>query len=331
MIDVMTLPKAELHVHIEGTLEPEMIFTLAERNRIELSYPDVAALRSAYNFVDLQSFLKLYYQGIAVLQSERDYYDVTTAYLRRAKSQGVRHAEVFFDAQTHTNRGIAFRTVIDGISSALDDGQRELGITSHVIVCFRDLSAESAMQTLESALPYQDRIVGVGLDAEEAGDPAETFQGVFDRARALGFRAVAHAGQEGDPQYVRQVLDSLKVDRIDHGVRSMEDPELVDRLRQERIPLTVCPVSNARLHIVPSLAAHPLKRMLEAGLVVTCNSDDPGYFGAYVADNFALAATALSLTDAELVTLARNSFLASFIDDSTRSDYLAQLDATVKS
>jgi adenosine deaminase len=329
MIDVMTLPKAELHVHIEGTLEAEMIFALAERNRIELCYPNVSTLRAAYEFADLASFLKLYYQGIDVLRVEQDYYDVTIAYLRKAKSQGVLHAELFFDPQTHTNRGITFRTVIDGITSALAAGRRELGITSHLIMCFRDLSAESAMQTFESALPFQDRIVAVGLDASEVGNPADTFQAVFDRARSLGFLAVAHAGQEGDAQYVRDVLDSLKVSRIDHGVRSMEDPELVERLRRERIPLTVCPLSNTRLHIVPSLADHPLKRMLEAGLVATCNSDDPGYFGAYIGDNYARAATALSLTDDELVTLARNSFLAAFIDDATRRDYLARLDASI--
>jgi adenosine deaminase len=330
MIDVMTLPKAELHVHIEGTLEAEMIFALAERNGIPLGHRNVATLRAEYDFTDLPSFLKLYYQGIAVLQVEQDYYDVTMAYLRKAKSQGVLHAELFFDPQTHTNRGVAFRTVIDGIWAALVDGRRELGITSHLILCFRDLSAESAMQTFESALPFQDRFVAIGLDAAEVGNPADTFQAVFDRARALGFRAVAHAGQEGDAQYVRHALDSLKVARIDHGVRSMEDPELVERLRRERIPLTVCPLSNTRLHIVPSLAAHPLKRMLEAGLVATCNSDDPGYFGAYVADNYVQAAAALSLTDDELVTLARNSFHASFIDDGTRRDYLAQLDANVR-
>ncbi|MFY9719142.1 MAG: adenosine deaminase [Candidatus Cybelea sp.] len=327
MIDAMTLPKAELHVHIEGTFEPELMFGIAERNRIKLDYPDVAALRAAYNFTDLQSFLKVYYQGIALLRAEQDYYDLTAAYLRKARSQGVRHAEIFFDAQTHTNRGVTFRAVIDGMWAALVDGKRDLGITSHLIMCFRDLDAQSAMQTFESALAFQDRIVAVGLDADEVGNPSSTFQAVFDRARAQGFFTVAHAGQEGTPEYVWQVLDALKVSRIDHGIRSMEDPLLVDRLRRDRVPITVCPVSNARLHMVPSLAAHPLKKMLDAGLAVSCNSDDPGYFGAYIADNYQQAAAALALTDDDLVTLARNSFVASFIDDPTRQRYLAELTA----
>ncbi len=331
MIDAMTLPKAELHVHIEGTFEPELIFTIAERNRIKLNYPDVAALRAAYKFTDLESFLKVYYQGISVLRSERDFYDLTTAYLHKAKAQGVRHAEIFFDPQTHTSRGIAFQTVIDGIWSALQDGKRNVGITSHLIMCFREVSVEAAMQTYESALPFQDRIIAVGLASAEVDNPPSKFQVVFDRARAQGFLTVAHAGQEGPPEYVWEALDVLKVSRIDHGVRSMEDPALVDRLRRQHVPLTVCPISNTRLHVVPSLAAHPLKRMLEAGLTVTCNSDDPGYFGAYIADNYQQAAAALSLTGDDLVTLARNSFVASFIDEAMRQDYLAQLDAAVSS
>ncbi len=330
MIDAMTLPKAELHVHIEGTFEPELIFTIAERNRIKLDYSDVSSLRAAYNFTDLQSFLKVYYHGIGLLRVEQDYYDLTTAYLRKAKTQGVRHAEIFFDPQTHTNRGVPFQTVIDGMWAVLEDGKRDLGITSHLIMCFRDLSALSAMQTFESALPFQDRIVAIGLDADEVGNPSSMFQAVFDRAHAQGFLAVGHAGQEGPPGCIWQVLDLLKVSRIDHGVRSMEDPALVDRLRRDGVPLTVCPISNARWHIVPSLAAHPLKRMLEAGLTVTCNSDDPAYLGAYVGDNFQQAAAALSLTEDDIVTLARNSFVASFIDDATRRDYLAELDAAVR-
>jgi adenosine deaminase len=329
MIDAVTLPKAELHVHIEGTFEPELIFAIAERNRIKLPFPDVAALRAAYKFTDLESFLKVYYQGISVLQVERDYYDLTIAYLKNAKSQGVRHAEIFFDPQTHTGRGIAFQTVIDGVWQALQDGKRDIGITSHLIMCFREVSAHAAMQTYESALPFQDRIIAVGLASAEVDNPPSKFQAVFDRARAQGFLTVAHAGQEGPPEYVWEALDVLKVSRIDHGVRSMEDPALVDRLRRQHVPLTVCPISNTRLQIVPSLAAHPLKRMLEAGLTVTCNSDDPGYFGAYIADNYRQAAEALSLTGDDLVTLARNSFVASFIDGTTRDGYLAELDAAV--
>ncbi len=331
MIDAVTLPKAELHVHIEGTFEPELIFAIAERNQMELPFPDVAALRAAYKFTDLESFLKVYYQGISVLRVERDYYDLTTAYLRKAKSQGVRHAEIFFDPQTHTGRGIAFQTVIDGIWSALQDAKRDIGITSQLIMCFREVSVQAAMQTYESALPFQDRIVAVGLASAEVDNPPSKFRAVFDRARAQGFLTVAHAGQEGPPEYVWEALDVLKVSRIDHGVRSMEDPALVDRLRRQHVPLTVCPISNTRLHVVPSLAAHPLKHMLEAGLTVTCNSDDPGYFGAYIADNYRQAAAALSLTGDDLVTLARNSFVASFIDEATRDGYLAELDAAVSS
>jgi adenosine deaminase len=329
-IDVMTLPKAELHVHIEGTFEPELIFAIAERNGVRLNYPSVEALRAAYNFADLESFLKVYYHGMEALRVEQDYYDLTIAYLQRAKSQGVRHAEVFFDPQAHTDRGVAFAIVVNGISRGLADGERTLGITTRLIMCFlRNLSAESAMATLESALPFRDRIIAVGLDSGERGNPPSKFQAVFDRARASGFLTVAHAGEEGPPAYIWEALDLLKVSRVDHGVRSMEDPALVKRLRNERIPLTVCPLSNVRLHVVPSLAAHPLKRMLEAGLMATCNSDDPPYFGGYVGDNFRDSATALALTDDELVTLAKNSFEAAFIDDATRRRYLVEVAAAV--
>ena len=327
-IDVVTLPKAELHLHIEGTFEPELIFAMAERNKVRLDYPNVAALRAAYNFSDLASFLKVYYHAMTALRVERDYYDLTIAYLRRAKAQGVRHVEIFFDPQAHTDRGIAFAVVVDGITQALADGERQFGITSHLIMCFlRNLSAQSAMATLESALAFKERIVGVGLDSGELGNPPSKFQAVFDRARAQGFLTVAHAGEEGPPAYVWEALDLLKVSRVDHGVRSMEDPALVARLRRERVPLTVCPLSNVRLRVVPSLSAHPLKRMLEAGLVATCNSDDPAYFGGYVADNFRETAAALALTNAELITLAKNSFEASFIDEATRRRYLAEVAA----
>jgi len=327
-VDVLALPKAELHVHVEGTFEPELIFAMAQRNGVALEYPDVAALRKAYNFADLSSFLTVYYAGMAALRVEQDFYELTTAYLMRARGQGVRHAEIFFDPQAHTNRGVAFETVVDGIVQALADGERDLGVTSRLIMCFlRDRSVESAMTTLEAALPFADRIVAVGLDSAEAGNPPSKFKAVFDRARAHGFLTVAHAGEEGGAEYVWEALDLLKVSRVDHGVRSLEDPALVARLRRERMPLTVCPLSNVRLRVVPSLAAHPLRRMLEAGLMATCNSDDPPYFGGYVGDNFLQAAAALDLSDEQLLTLARNSFEASFLDDATKRRYLAEVDS----
>jgi adenosine deaminase len=327
-LDVLSLPKAELHVHIEGTFEPELIFAIGERNRIDVPYSSVAALRAAYNFSDLQSFLNVYYAGMNVLRVEQDYYDLTEAYLRRAVAQGVRHCEIFFDPQAHTDRGIAFETVIGGVTQALRDGGRDLGITSHVIACFlRDKSADSAMHTLESAIRHQDSIIGVGLDSAEIGNPPSKFQGVYDRARAEGFFAVAHAGEEGPPQYIWEALNLLKVARIDHGVRCMEDVALVERLRRDRVPLTVCPLSNLRLRVVPDLAHHPLKKMLEAGLCATINSDDPAYFGGYVADNFSAAARALELSGAELLALAKNSFEASFIDDTSKRQFASEIDA----
>lgn len=325
-LDVVGLPKAELHLHIEGTFEPELIFEIAERNKVTLDYANVEALRAAYNFSNLESFLKVYYHAMTVLRVEQDYYDLTTAYLQRAKAQGVRHAEIFFDPQAHTDRGVAFATVIDGITTALADGQRKYGISSHLIMCFlRNLSAESAMATLETALPYKERIVAVGLDSGEVGNPPSKFQAVFDKARANGLLTVAHAGEEGPPSYVWEALDLLKVSRVDHGVRSMEDPALVARLVREQMPLTVCPLSNVRLKVVPSLSAHPLKKMLDAGLLATCNSDDPAYFGGYVATNFSETAAALALTNAELIALAKNSFTASFIDEATRQRYIAEV------
>ncbi len=327
-IDPITLPKAELHLHIEGTFEPELIFTIAERNGVRLDYPNVEALREAYNFKDLQSFLDVYYHGMEALRVERDFYDLTTAYLKRVRAQGVRHAEIFFDPQAHTKRGVAFAVVVQGISGALADGQRNFGITSRLIMCFlRDMPAESAMATLESALPYENHIIGVGLDSAEVGNPPSKFTAVFDRARAEGFLTVAHAGEEAGPQYVWEALDLLKVSRVDHGVRSLDDPTLVARLVAERMPLTVCPFSNVRLRVVANLAAHPLKRMMDAGLMCTCNSDDPAYFGGYVGDNFVQTAAALSLSDQQLVTLARNSFEASFIDETLRRQYISELDA----
>jgi adenosine deaminase len=325
MIQLAALPKAELHLHIEGTFEPELIFEIAERNRMALSYPSVGALRRAYEFTGLQSFLHLYYDAMAVLRTEQDFADLAAAYLSRAREQGVVHAEIFFDPQAHTSRGIPYEVVLDGLWSALRDGERRYGISTKLILCFlRDMTAESAMATLETALRYhRDRIGAVGLDSAEVGHPPVKFRNVFDRARAEGLLTVAHAGEEGPPEYVWEALDVLKVSRIDHGVRSLEDPKLVARLRDEKIPLTVCPFSNLKLRVVDTLRDHPLARMLELGLHATVNSDDPAYFGGYVGDNLAETARALALDDAALVTLARNSFTASFIDGATRDRYLA--------
>ena len=327
MIDLNRLPKAELHLHIEGTFEPELIFAIATRNGVDPGYRSIEALRSAYKFTDLQSFLNVYYAGMNVLRTERDYYDLTMAYFARAARQGVRHAEIFFDPQAHTDRGIPFGIVVEGISAARAAVREKLGITSHLIMCFlRDLSAQSAMATLEAAVAYRDRIIAVGLDSAEVGNPPSKFAAVFDRARAEGFLTVAHAGEEGPPEYVWEALDLLHVSRVDHGVRSLEDPQLVERLRRQRIPLTVCPLSNVKLRVVADLAHHPLKKMLDAGLVATVNSDDPAYFGGYIADNFEGVAKALGLRDDELIALAKNSFEASFIDDVTKRAYLDEID-----
>jgi len=332
MIDVVTLPKAELHVHIEGTFEPELIFKCAERHGIQLEYSSVDALRAAYRFSDLSSFLKLYYQAMAVLRDERDFYELTTAYLKRAVSQGVRHAEIFFDPQAHNARGVALNTVVDGIWQALRDGERDLGITSLLIPCFlRDKTPESAAMMLQSLLKFKDRFVAIGLDSAEVGNPPSKFAAVFHRAKAEGLRLVCHAGEEGPPEYVWDAIQVLEVERIDHGIRAMEDLQLVEYLRREQIPLTVCPLSNVRLHVVPSLSMHPLKRMLEAGLMVTCNSDDPAYFGGYVGDNFARVDEALRLTTTDALALARNSFNASFITGEAKKTLLNELDAYVAS
>ena len=324
----LRLPKAELHLHIEGTFEPELIFALAERNRIVLPYPSVEALRAAYAFADLQSFLNVYYAAMNVLRTEADFAQLANEYFVRARSEGLVHAEVFFDPQAHTARGVPFRTVIDGLWSAVRESQARYGLTSKLIMCFlRDASVESALATLAEALPFGDRIVAVGLDSAEAGHPPGRFGEVFARARAAGWLTVAHAGEEGPPAYVWEALDVLHVSRIDHGVRSLEDPRLVARLRDERIPLTVCPLSNVKLRVVDTLADHPLRRMLDAGLLATVNSDDPAYFGGYVGENYLAVARALALTPATLVTLARNSFEASFLGTEERTRYLARVDA----
>jgi len=307
---IRTIPKAELHIHIEGSLEPEMMFEIAKRNGVALRYRSVDDLRRAYEFIDLQSFLDIYYEAAHVLRSERDFYDMTAAYLRRAAADNVRHAEIFFDPQTHTDRGIAFATVIDGIWTAMNDSP----ISTKLILCFlRHLSANAAMKTLEAALPFKDRIVAVGLDSAEVGNPPSKFAEVFTRARAEGWLAVAHAGEEGPPSYIREALDLLGVRRIDHGVRCLEDPSLVAELVARRIPLTVCPLSNVKLRVFPSMQQHNLRELLVRGVLVTINSDDPAYFGGYVVDNFLTVQRAIALTEEEVRQLARNSFEASFI------------------
>jgi adenosine deaminase len=317
------LPKAELHLHIEGTLEPELMFALGRRNRIQLPYASVDEVRRAYVFTDLQSFLDIYYAGCCVLLTEQDFYDLTWAYLQRAAAQGVRHAEIFFDPQTHTNRGVRFETVVTGIHRALQDGHARLDITSGLIVCFlRHLSGEAAMETLNEALPYREWILAVGLDSSELGHPPGKFKEVYKRAREAGLLAVAHAGEEGPPSYIWEALEILKARRIDHGVRCVEDDRLVGRLADEQIPLTVCPLSNVKLRVFPTLEQHNLKRLLDRGLLVTVNSDDPAYFGGYVADNYEATAAALRLSRADVVTLARNSFIASFLPETEKRRHL---------
>ena len=321
------IPKAELHIHIEGSLEPELMFAIAKRNNITLPYESVAALRQAYQFSNLQSFLDIYYAGARVLLYEQDFYDITWAYLQRCVAQNVRHTEIFFDPQTHTERGIAFKTVITGIHRALEDG-KQLGVSSKLIPCFlRHLSPETAMATLQQALPFKDWIVGVGLDSSELGNPPEKFKAVFDRVREEGFLTVAHAGEEGPPEYIWQALELLKVSRIDHGVRCLEDLQLVKHLAQHQIPLTVCPLSNVKLCVFDTMANHNLKQMLAAGLCVTINSDDPAYFGGYVAENFQEVLAALKLTQDEIYQLARNSFQASFLPAEEKQLFLNELDA----
>ncbi|MDR3413579.1 MAG: adenosine deaminase [Formivibrio sp.] len=313
---ICVLPKAELHVHIEGTLEPEMMFQLAERNRIKLPYANVEALRAAYHFEDLQAFLDLYYSGASVLVTEQDFYDLTLAYCERAHADNVVHAEIFFDPQTHTARGVAFVTVLDGITRALADAHHKFGMTSRLIMCFlRHLSEVEGFATLETAFPYLGRLHGVGLDSGEKGNPPEKFARLFARCRALGLPAVAHAGEEGPASYIVDALDILKVKRIDHGVRCTEEPDLVHRLAQEKTPLTICPLSNLKLNVVTRLDAHNLLDLLHTGVCVTVNSDDPAYFGGYLNDNLLACREALNLNDDDVVTLVMNSFEASWLRD----------------
>jgi adenosine deaminase len=322
------MPKAELHMHIEGSLEPELIFTLAERNKVQLHYPSVEALRKAYAFTDLQSFLDIYYAGASVLLQEQDFYDMTWAYLQRARANNVRHAEIFFDPQTHTERGVAFGTVINGIDRALRDARIQWGMSSALIMCFlRHLSEEDAFATLEQALPYRDKFIGVGLDSSERGHPPEKFARVFARCRELGLHLVAHAGEEGPPEYIRTALDVLHVERIDHGVRCLEDAELTQRLAREKMPLTVCPLSNIKLRVFDKTSDHNLVRLLDAGLMVTVNSDDPAYFGGYVNENYYQMFEALPLRREHAQLLARNSFAASFLEPAVKQRYLDEVNA----
>jgi adenosine deaminase len=326
------LPKAELHIHIEGSLEPELMLALARRNGVRLAHDSVDALRRAYNFARLQDFLDLYYQGMSVLRTEQDFYDLAWAYLTRVHKQNVRYVEMFFDPQGHTSRGIAFSVVIDGLLRALAHAKRELGVQARLILCFlRHLDEADAERTLDEALPYREGIVGIGLDSSEVGHPPSKFKNVFRRARQEGFLLVAHAGEEGPPQYVWEALDVLGVDRIDHGNRSLEDAALVARLARDRVALTVCPLSNLRLCVVDDLRQHPLRRMLDSGLFVTLNSDDPAYFGGYMNENFRAIQSALDLSEIELRTIARNGFAASFMPEAEKSVALAAFDSVFSS
>jgi adenosine deaminase len=325
---VQAMPKAELHIHIEGSLEPELIFALARRNNVTLPYASVDALRSAYAFTDLQSFLDIYYAGASVLLTEQDFYDMTRAYLERANADNVRHAEIFFDPQTHTARGVAISAVINGIDRALHDAKIQWGISGGLILCFlRHLSEEDAFTTLAQALPYRDKFIGVGLDSSERGHPPEKFARVFTRCKELGLHLVAHAGEEGPPEYIVTALDLLQVERIDHGVRCLQDAALTQRLAQDQVPLTVCPLSNIKLRVFDRMHDHNLLKLLDAGIMATINSDDPAYFGGYINDNFIAAFEALPLSRRHARQLARNSFAASFLEPAAKQRYLEEVDA----
>jgi adenosine deaminase len=320
---VQHMPKAELHIHIEGSLEPELIFALAQRNGVSLAYDSVESLRAAYAFTDLQSFLDIYYAGASVLLHEQDFYDMTAAYLARAAADNVRHAEIFFDPQTHTDRGVPFETVINGIWRACQEGP----ISAALIMCFlRHLPEEAAFATLEQALPFRDKIIGVGLDSSEQGHPPEKFARVFERCRQLGLHLVAHAGEEGPPAYIETALDVLNVERIDHGVRCLEDKALTRRLAQEQVALTVCPLSNVKLRVFDDMGGHNLIELLDAGLLATVNSDDPAYFGGYMNANFLAVADSLPLTAQQAHRLARNSFTAAFLDPATKQGFIDEVD-----
>lgn len=325
---IRALPKAELHVHIEGTFEPELMFEIAQRNHIDIPYQSVEEIKQAYNFHNLQSFLDIYYAGANVLVNERDFYDLACAYFKKCAEDRVVHTEIFFDPQTHTERGVAFEIVLNGLKRACADAKEQLGISSELIMCFlRHLSEEDAFKTLEQALPYKSDIIAVGLDSSEVGHPPSKFERVFEKAREEGFLVVAHAGEEGPPEYVWEALDLLKVNRIDHGVRSEEDPALMQRLIQEKMPLTVCPLSNLKLCVVDDMKQHNIRRLLQQGVQVTVNSDDPSYFGGYMNDNFVAIQEALDLSQDELKQLAINSFEASFISDEQKQKWIEEIKA----
>lgn len=325
------LPKAELHLHIEGALEPELMFALAKRNRIALPFPTVEAVRAAYSFSRLQDFLDIYYQGAAVLRTEADFFDLAMAYFRRAHADRVVHAEIFFDPQTHTERGLPMAVVIDGLAAAQAEAERAFGLTSKLILCLlRHLDEDAGLDTLREAEPHLDRLTGVGLDSSELGHPPSKFVRAYERARAMGLRTCAHAGEEGPPDYVWQALDLLKVDRIDHGNRALEDPRLVERIRTDEITLTVCPLSNLKLCVVNDIAAHPIKRMLDLGLRATVNSDDPAYFGGYVGQNFDAVADGVGLDAADVVRLVKNSFAGAFLPAAEIAAHHAAVDAALE-
>jgi adenosine deaminase len=324
---IKNIPKAELHVHIEGTFEPELMFKIASRNHISIKHKSVEELKKAYDFTNLQHFLDIYYEGASVLITKLDFYDLTWAYLEKVHLQNVQHTEIFFDPQTHTSRGIKLSTVIEGINEALIDGRKKLGISSNLILCFlRHLSEEEAFKTLENALEFKNLIIGVGLDSSERGHPPSKFKRVFEQALKEGFKTVAHAGEEGPAEYVWEAIDLLKVSRIDHGNNSLHDKNLVDELVNRKIPLTVCPISNLKLKVIAEMKNHPLKTMLEKGLFVTVNSDDPSYFGGYVNENFLAVSTALNLNKEEIFLLAKNSFYASFLDENTKTEMIERVE-----
>ena len=321
------IPKAELHVHIEGTFEPELMFEIAQRNQISIPYKSVEEIRNAYEFSNLQDFLDIYYAGAGVLQTERDFYDLTWHYLKKSHEQHVRLTEIFFDPQTHTERGIHFDIVVNGITKALKDGKDKLGIESQLIMCFlRHLDEKSAFDTLESALKHKDKIIGVGLDSSEVGHPPSIFQRVFEKAHSEGFLTVAHAGEEGPAEYVWEALELLQVSRVDHGNNSLNDPKLIQILAEKRMPLTVCPLSNFKLQVVPNLDLHPIRRMLELGLCATVNSDDPAYFGGYMNENYLALEKHLKLTKDEIVTLTKNAFEASFVSSDKKHMFLEKVE-----
>ena len=327
---ILNIPKAELHIHIEGSLEPEVMFKIAKKNGVSIPFDSPEAIRKAYKFENLQSFLDIYYQGLKVLNHEQDFYEMTWAYLKKAFEQNVRHAEIFFDPQAHTDRGISFEIIITGIRRALQDARQVFGISSKLIMCFlRNLSVQSAMETLNSALSYKEWIMAVGLDSSELGYPPERFAPVFARARKEGFLTVAHAGEEGPPEYIWQALEYLKVSRIDHGVRCIEDSRLTTKLVEAQIPLTVCPLSNVKLKVFDDMSKHNLKELLDLGLCVTVNSDDPAYFGGYIAENFMALQEYLSLDDQDIFKLVKNAFQASFITQEEKNTFMKELDEFV--